>query len=364
MKIVYIVKSKLHFYPPCVSHIRMIKKLGYDIEVLYGTCDDNTIKLLESEKINCYKVSNINEEYFGKINKLKGWIKFRLDLSKKLNQYDDQDTLYWFGTAETVIPMKGLLKEKKYVVTLLELLDNSPQKRRMLHGILENAYKVTCCEETRAYITKFWFSLKELPTIFPNKPYNQITERRVAPSSEITKKIIDEIKNDNVIIYQGYIQNTDELIEIAKALKECNKNYKLVLMGIDQYNSYDKIKKVYDNCVFYPYVPAPLHLEITSYATFGILFYRPNILNNAFCAPNKIFEYSGFGIPMIGNDIPGLKNTVGKANAGKFIDLKKENILKAINDMEKNYEEYSKNAIQYFNSVDNLKTMDEFLKRL
>lgn len=364
MKIVYIVKSKLHFYPPCVSHIRMIKKLGYDIEVLYGTCDDNTIKILEEEKINCYKVSDIKDEYFGKINKLKGWIKFRIDLSKQIKKYDDKNTIYWFGTAETVIPMKGLLKGKKYIVTLLELLDNSPKKRKMLHGILENAYKITCCEETRAYITKFWYSLKELPTIFPNKPYNQITERRIKPTCETTKKIIDEIKNDNVIIYQGYIQNTEELIEIAKALKECTKKYKFVLMGIDQYNSYNKIKEIYDNCVFYPYVPAPLHLEITSYATFGILFYRPTLLNNAFCAPNKIFEYGGFGIPMIGNDIPGLKNTIGKSNAGKCIDLKKENILKAINDMEKNYEEYSKNAIQYFNSVDNLKTMDEFLKKV
>ena len=54
---------------------------------------------------------------------------------------------------------------------------------------------------------------------------------------------------------------------------------------------YEKIIDIYDNCVFYPYVPAPLHLEVTSYARFGILFYRPTILNKAFCAPNKIFEY-------------------------------------------------------------------------
>ena len=40
-KIVYIVKTKLHYYPPCISQIRMIKDLDYDIEVLYGTSDNS-----------------------------------------------------------------------------------------------------------------------------------------------------------------------------------------------------------------------------------------------------------------------------------------------------------------------------------
>lgn len=364
MKIVYIVKSKLHFYPPCVSQIRMIKKLGYDIEVLYGTCDQKTLQILKSEKIKYIKASSIKEEYFGRISKIWGWLKFRLDLYKKIKKYDHSDTIFWFGTAETVIPMKGLLRNKKYIVSLLELLDSAPKKRRLLHGIIENALKVTCCEETRAYIIKHWYSLKELPTIFPNKPYEQDTTRRIKPTSETTKNIIKEIKNDNVIIYQGYLQNTEELLEIAYALKRFNYKYKLVLMGIDQYRSYEKIKKVYPNTVFYPYVPAPLHLEVTSYARFGILFYRPTILNNAFCAPNKIFEYGGFGIPMIGNNIPGLRNTIGNANAGVCINLNRDEIYLAIAQMEGNYDFFSKNARNYYESIDNYETMSKFLKTI
>lgn len=364
MKIVYIVKSRLHFYPPCVSQIRMLKKLGYEVEVLYGTCHERTLEILEKEKIKCYKVSNIDEEYFGKVNKLKGWMKFRKDLSKYLKKYNDNDVIYWFGNAETVIPMKGLLKGKKYIVSLLELLDNDKVKRKLLHGILENSIGITCCEETRAYIVKFWYKLKKLPTIFPNKPYEQITEKRARPSSGITKKIIDDIKDEEIVVYQGYLQNTEELLEIAKALKEFKKKYKFVLMGIDQYNSVEKIKEVYNNCVFYPYIPAPMHLEITSYAKIGILFYRPTILNNAYCAPNKIFEYGGFGIPMLGNDIPGLKNTVGANGAGKCIKLEKKYILEALKEIEEKYEEFSKKSREYFESVDNLRTMKEFMEEI
>lgn len=364
MKIIYIVKTKLHFYPPCVSQIRMIKRLGYNIEVLYGTCNEKTIQILESEGIECKKISNIKDEYYGKINKLKGWIKFRIDLSKIIKRYNKTDTIFWFGNAETVIPMKGLLRKRKYIVSLLELLDSSPIKLKLLHGILEHAYKVTCCEETRAYLIRKWFSLRELPYIFPNKPFNQITTKRVIPTSNSTRSIIEQIKDDQVIIYQGYLQNTEELIEIAYALKMLDNKYKLVLIGIDEFHSYEKVKKIYSNTVFYPYVPAPLHLEITSYAKFGILFYRPTTLNNAFCAPNKIFEYGGFGIPMIGNDIPGLRNTINNAGAGKCIELTRDKIYNAIREMESRYNYFSKNAKKYFESIDNLKTMKKMLSSM
>ena len=34
------------------------------------------------------------------------------------------------------------------------------------------------------------------------------------------------------------------------------------------------------------------------------------ILNALYCAPNKIYEYAGCNIPMIGTDVLGLKRTV------------------------------------------------------
>ena len=259
--------------------------------------------------------------------------------------------------------MKGLISKRKYIVSLLELLDNSLIKRILLHKILKKSYKITCCEETRAYLVKRWHKLNSLPTVFPNKSFNQLTTRHVKPTINITKNIIEQIKDKNIIIYQGYIQNSEELLELAKALIITKKKYTLVLLGIDKYNSYDKIKKIYKNCMMFSYIPAPFHLEITSYARIGVVYYRPTTLNNVFCAPNKIFEYSGFGIPMIGNTIPGLKNTIGNAGAGKCIEFTCGNIVEALNEIEKNYEHYSKNAINYYNSVDNYEIMKKFLEK-
>ena len=363
-KIVYIVKSKLHYYPPCVSQIRMIHDLGYDIDVLYGNSDESAVELLQNEKINCKKIGNIKAECQNKVDKLFDYIKFRRAVLNEMKNYDTNNTLFWFGTAETVIPLKGKLKGKKYITTFLELLDDNLLKVKLLKKISQNAIAVTVCEETRGYIMRYWWNLKKLPYVFPNKPYNFSTAKNQLPTILETKKVINKIKNKKVILYQGIMQNTEELCEIAKALKELNKDYVLVLMGIDKYNSVEKIKKIYDNTIYVSYIPAPYHLEITSYAHIGITFYRDDSLNKAFCAPNKIYEYSGFGIPIIANNIPGLKNTVGKYNSAKCIQLNKNNIIYAINNIENNYDTYSKNARKFFESTDNKDTMKRLLLEL
>lgn len=363
MKILYIVKTQLHYYPPCVSQIRMVKDLGYDIEVLYGTSNESALKLLEGEGITCHKVAEIRDKANSKMDKLIDWYKFRKGVLKFLEKYP-KDTILWFGTAETALPLKGALSGRRYVLSLLELLDDDHNKVKLLSDIAKGALAVTVCEETRGYIMQSWWKLADVPFVFPNKPYNQITDRKHQPSIEETANIVEKIKNKKVILYQGILQNTDEIVEVAKALKEINKGYVLLLMGIDKYNGVQRIKEEYDNVEYVSYIPAPYHLEITSHAHIGIVFYRGDSLNKVYCAPNKIYEYSGFGIPMLANNIPGLKNTVGMYGAAECVDLKKDYIIEAIKSIEKSYDSYSNNAIRFFKSTDNVATMKRLLEKL
>ena len=120
-----------------------------------------------------------------------------------------------------------------------------------------------------------------------------------------------------------------------------------------QTNAYEELKKIYDKVIELSSLPAPLHLEVTSHAKIGLVFYDDFSLNQAFCAPNKIYEYSGFGIPMLANKIPGLENTVGKFNAGKCIDFESEQLMEAIKEIDGNYERYSVNALALYDAVDN-----------
>lgn len=360
-KVLYIVKTKLHYYPPCISQIRMLHDLGYDVEVLYGTSDNTALELLEGEGIKCTKISNISDDNPNMVKKGLSWYAFRKGLLKELKKYDKSKTLLWFGTAESAMPMIGTLKGREYVLSLLELLDESLGKRRMIKDIARGAKAVTVCEETRGYIMRYWWNLKHLPYVFPNKPYNQIRDRNHYPSIPETEAIINKIRDHKVIIYQGIIQNPEELIEIAKALQSIKKDYILLLMGIDKYDSVERIKSIYNNVIYVNYIPAPKHLEITSYAHIGITYYRNDSLNKAFCAPNKIYEYTGFGIPIIANDVPGLKNTIGAAGAAKCINITETEVINALNDIECNYDTYSNNALSFFSETDNYKTMSKLM---
>lgn len=365
-KILYIERTNLNIYPPCVSQIRMLNKLNIDFEVLYGTCDKKVLNIFEKEGIKYKKIGEIPENRNSKLKKILGLLNYRKSLKKMLKTYDLKNTILWFGNAESVIPMIGLLKKKEYIVSLLELHDGERSNIRikMLKKIMPFAICSTACEETRAYIMQSMYNLQKLPYVFPNKSFEQITIRRFSPTIEETTKIINKIKKDNVIIYQGILQETDKIVEFAKALNMTNKKYKFLLMGDAKNIRLEEIKKYYSNIEFIPYISAPFHLEITSYARIGIAFYEPYCLNFAFCAPNKIYEYTGFGIPMICNDIPGLENTIGKYNAGKCIELKAESIAKAINEIDDNYEKFSDNAKKFYASCDNLKTMKKMLSDL
>lgn len=62
---------------------------------------------------------------------------------------------------------------------------------------------------------------------------------------------------------------------------------------------------------------------------------------------------TGFGIPVLCHDIPGLRYTIGQYKAGVCTDMDDtESIKAAIEEMDNNYEEYSKNARTFYDSYD------------
>ena len=68
----------------------------------------------------------------------------------------------------------------------------------------------------------------------------------------------------------------------------------------------------YPDVKYLGFTVPPKHLSIVKLADIGILTYVADSgsINPVFCAPNKIWEYAKYGIPMLCNDIPGLKYTV------------------------------------------------------
>lgn len=362
-KVIYIVKSQLHIYPPCIAQIRMLKKSGVDVEVWYGSCSEPLIELLNTEGIQTIEIGETRGKYPGKLDKVNNWISFGNAVKRHIKSLGDtSQIIFWFGTAETAIPLVGKLKGINYALTSLELPDDDKFKRDMFARLTDDAKFIVCCETTRAYIMRYWYHLKKLPYVMPNKPYDFDQKRRKDPSIEASKKAIELIKDKKFIIYQGILKSREYMVAMAKAIRDSGSNYHFVLMGQDPEKIYPEVAKEYNKTLFIENIPAPFHLEVTSYADIGFVFYDENSsLNRAFCAPNKIYEYSGLGIPSIGNMVPGLVNTIGAAKAGICCPMTKEELIKTLRLIKDNYEEYSHNAYAFYSATDNESLMNKII---
>ncbi|WP_148304444.1 hypothetical protein [Bacteroides stercorirosoris] len=214
------------------------------------------------------------------------------------------------------------------------------------------AHKVIVCEYNRAQITQAWLKLTELPLVISNKPVDSTFERNSdITKSDEAKDLIKKLVNKKLILYQGVVDAERPIETIASAVEELSDDYVFMVMTGSDCSHLRK----YSKTVILSYITAPYHLEVTSHAFIGILIYTPvygtftSPLNSIYCAPNKLFEFSQFGIPMLGNDIPGLRYTISYNNMGCCIpSFSLENFKNAISNITVNYDVYSENAKKFY----------------
>ena len=67
MRIIYILKKGLHFFPPCLNQVLVLKDLGCDIVVYHGKESNYINSLLEERNIEHHELASDNYK-IGKIN--------------------------------------------------------------------------------------------------------------------------------------------------------------------------------------------------------------------------------------------------------------------------------------------------------
>lgn len=269
--------------------------------------------------------------------------KYQIELEKKIN--DIHFDKLWVIHESTLKDVRSILANKQYIFSMYELNDTN---KNLLHEIKESIQQaeiVIVPEYNRACILRVWCNLPKTPLVVPNKPLLHPRKKNI---------LTDKLQNKNlgkIILYQGHIQPTRNLDVICEAVSSLS-GYTLLLMGArSPYR--DELQRKYANVEVIDFVNPPEHLYITSHAYIGIVKYDFVVLNAIFCAPNKTYEYAGFGIPMIGNNIPGLKYSIGSYNAGECVDLDDvSEVINAIKRIDENYNDYVKGANEFFDSVD------------
>lgn len=349
--------------PPVKNLIDVLIRNEYSVSVI--TFDNAGLRKLY-EQNNSVKFYVLKEK-MGK-NKIISASEFvfrKKRLREKVSSLMEEHDVLWTTTDRTVRELGKEVYKYKHVMQLMELIEDIPlipnQNCMMSHldRYARKAYKVVVPEYNRAHIQKTWWNLDNLPIVLPNKP----AELDFKNIPENISEYIQKLKgyNKKIILYQGVIRKERPLQYILDAIEEKKDEYLFCVMGADENNEIKYLEQKYECLIHVPFIKPPYHLLITKMAYVGVLTYIPyydprlhqSELNALYCAPNKIFEYCAFGIPMIGNDVPGifyplLINQIGTC----YKNMSKEEVLKALIYIEKDYLNIHQNCLKYFKKID------------
>lgn len=372
MKIITVIMGDVFTFPPVISLLHALEEMKVE-SVLVTTkpsspMDDFKETELEIIDLNYEKIAS-------PIQKLISIPQISKSIWNSIDKYYDEDSIIWVVSNVTIKYLGNKIYEKNYVLHLLELSEELlyyPQISflKMNKTRLGNkALAVVVPEYNRAHITKAWWKLTKLPFVLPNKPYNKkIIDRDAIIDDATAKETLKSIGEKKIILYQGIMSPERPLDVFIDAVDQFNGEYAFVVMSGGK-NIYSNSPS--PNYYFIPFVAPPNHLQITSHAHIGILSYVPtestgySRLNSLYCAPNKTFEYSMFGIPMLGNDIPGLRFLFETTGCGIcFTSFDKNDVCGAIKKIEENYEEMEIKSKEYYNSCDYRQVLSDILKSI
>lgn len=369
MKIIIPTFERIAWMPPTISMIESLAEMGHDIIYITVYPDSFFENNKYHERIRnvslCFR--NLTLQYRIPYVKYISGLLFRVDnlvkrlvalrLSRVLSSLIDESSLLWVVNEMTVL-LAGthFLQNRKYAFTIYELHEKK-RRTKSVEIAAKKAKVVVVPEYCRAHIMKSRYSLNQLPVVLPNKTTITPTDTL----SQEAQKAIDFLhalrqKGSIPVLYMGGIGKERPLEPILEAIKDDPK-FRLVVMGRE--SAYlRELMSVYRDSFDYigAFVP-PEHIQVAAHAGIGLLMYisinQAQGLNAIFCAPNKIYEYAGQGLPVIANDIPGLRFPIELHNIGKVVDFTNSDAVRAaLEALYLDYNGYSDRAKAFYQQTD------------
>lgn len=159
---------------------------------------------------------------------------------------------------------------------------------------------------------------------------NAISVGNIAPSVNVPDMPTNA--RDKIIVYQGVLSEERNVSSYINVLTLLPNDIKLKLIGngpdVDFYKQLCKTLKLEDRVIFTGRIPYSQLLKESSKCRIGIVNYLMDDLNNFYCSPNKLFEYTQCKIPVICSPQPFLKEIVDKYHIGEIWDWRTKDITK------------------------------------
>lgn len=144
----------------------------------------------------------------------------------------------------------------------------------------------------------------------------------------------------------------EEYLEAIKQIELINKKISFLFIG----RFSDKIKEQLhnlkvSNLIILPFVPHEELKEIYQNTDIGIILYKGPGINYEYCAPNKLYEFWSYGIPVFAHKLKGLIPLFIETSQGRLIDFSNKeeivnellNLSEIVNDTKELKEYFSRN---------------------
>lgn len=357
MNILVVHNPEIETWPPVRSLVENL--LNNEHKVVLITKDAYNSLKIDNDNLTVHLLESYKKKHY--LQNILCFLKNRLKLKQLVKESMDECEILWTTTDSSVRALGNLVFRYRHIMELLELAEDMPYVINLkfpkvnLKKYARRAWKIVVPEYNRAHILKTWWNLEETPYILPNKPYSLESNT----GNSIVKKIIEKMDAENrkIVLYQGVFYEDRKLDAFAEAIDFLKSEYVFYIMGRDNSIRQTLCYK-YKNIEYIPFIPPPNHLLITKHADIGLIPYIPqkvmhySPLNALYCAPNKIYEYAAYGLPMIGSDVPGLMYPFTKYNIGVCCKkLTAQDVEKALNYVSENYDEMRKNCKSFFNDI-------------
>lgn len=383
MRIAIVTAERLHEFPPIITLLKVLEQLGHETVFIspYHDAYFDSIQLSNAKHLFVAEEPDVRlTQYYH--NRIQASLAFRTErwlrkkyLSNIVDLFSDelkQAEVVWILHEDTLLlgGKRFVNRLDPYLYTMYELCIKNAKVPAIYDYAARNAMLTVVPEYCRAHIAKAYYSLKQMPAVIPNKPLEHPRMKHLPISdADIARKVTQiQESGKKIIMYMGILSDERPLEPIIEAMEQMEDYILAVLGGRTPY--LDRLEqKMGGRFKYLGEVKPPHHLEVASHADVAYISYvaRNGSINAVFCAPNKVYEFAGFGIPMLCNDNPGLKFTVEHQGMGVCApDLTAESIKAALARIDANREIMGEAANRYYEaeSVKNAvaDTLERYMK--
>lgn len=362
--------------PPVTTVCLALLSLGFEVDLVCRHADALDDVLIEKPFFNTIDLGHRGNT---SLERIISDYKAHSKLNSLLHNNKEYD-IVWTMSESSARDCGLELNHFKHIMQILELSASAPPllghndlfplKASCVIKLAQNCFRVVVPEYNRSFIQQAWWKLPRRPAVLPNKPLldGSSDKKPNIYADEYTNMLSDKRKK---LLYQGVFSSDRNLMGFIDAIQILGDEYALYLIG-DKNNVYgakisEKIISI-QNVVPIGFIPSPQHLLFTQNAYIGLMPYqasfygRQSPLNALYCAPNKIWEYSRFGLPMIGSDVPGLTSIFNQEGIGVTCNIDDSaSIVDAVHLIESSYQTYSMHSSNYFNSIDVINIIENII---